>query len=107
MNVKVLVVQEQPQYDYSPAEQYGDVAFMSSHDVSPMSASLRNADIIRGMKKVMSDYVPMVDFILPSGSPINIAAVMMMAGKMGGKHKILKWDNRSNNYTPVTINIGE
>ena len=107
MAIKVLVVQEQPQYDYSAAERYGDVTFVSAFDLSPMAQSLRNKEIMAAMRKAMSDYIPGIDYILPSGSPINIAAIMMLAGRMGSKHKILKWDNRSNSYAEVILEIGE
>jgi len=102
---RVFVTQEQSHINYEQAESFGDVVFVSESDIPTVSSSLRCANAIQRMTTIMDTYIPNVDFILPSGSPINIAAVMMLAGRSGDTHNILKWENRSCSYTRVALSL--
>ncbi len=102
---KVYVTQEQPRISYEMAEDYGEVIFVSLHDLPTVSSSLRAKKAIADIKENMKHYRPGIDFILPSGSPLNIASVMMIAGRMGDVHNILKWDNRMQRYSKVRLEV--
>jgi len=104
---RVFITQEQAHINYAMAESFGDIVFVSAHDVPTVSNSLRTSGIIKSMQVVMSAYVPGRDYILPSGSPLNIAVVMMLAGQKGSAHNILKWESRSESYAKVALEINQ
>jgi len=103
----VFVTQEQAHINYAMAESFGDIVFVSANDVPTVSNSLRTEGLLRSMRSVMREYIPGRDYILPSGSPLNIAVVMMLAGQKGDAHNILKWESRSESYAKVALDISQ
>ncbi|MDQ6965267.1 MAG: hypothetical protein Q9M13_10155 [Mariprofundales bacterium] len=101
----VYVTQEQPHINYAQAEQFGDIVFCSLDDVPPVHGSLRTGRVTAAMASKMEGYRAGVDYILPSGSPLNIAAVMMLAGRRGDRHNILKWESRAKQYSRVLLEV--
>lgn len=101
---RVFVTQEGP-HDYMPAQRFGDVVFMSHDEISPFAESRRNAEIVEQLRLSMVDYIPGYDYILPSGSPVTIAHVFMLASRSGDSHRVLKWDNRAHAYNEFSVNI--
>lgn len=97
----VWVVQDNGN-DYSAAEDFGDVRFITTSDWTPLLFSSANSDFLRDIKKWKIDYVPGHDFILPAGNPV---AYMMVAFNLDqdGKHNILKWDGRRGAYMPYIL----
>jgi len=104
-DVAVYVVQEQPHINFAAAEDYGTVKFVSLRDVPTLKASLRAKDACAEIVRNMEGYRPGTDYILPVGSPVNIACVMMVAGRKGNCHNILKWENRAMRYDTVALEI--
>ncbi len=46
------------------------------------------------------------DYLLPTGDPALIAlASIYLSRALGGKIRLLKWDNRLGDYTPMEINL--
>jgi len=101
----VFVTQEQPHINYSKAEDFGSVVFVSVHDIPTVRTSLRVKEAVDTIKSKMATYRAGIDIILPSGSPINIACVMMLAGNAGTAHRILKWENRAQRYDVVMLEL--
>jgi len=91
--------------DYTQADQFGEVEFLSDADITPFAMSRRNEVVLSGMRKGLSDYVPGTDFLVLTGSPLNILAAGAMISKIGSKHNVLKWDRMNNRYVPVTIEL--
>ncbi len=101
----VYVAQEGP-FNYSSAEQYGDLQFCSVQEITPTVGGKLNDMIIGSMKKAMADYQPGLDFILLSGSPIAIAHCLSIAFNKKDKpiaHNLLKWDAQRNAYLKYTV----
>lgn len=103
---KVYVTQERPDIQYEYAEEFGDVVFVSLADIPTISSSLRARKLISEMRRIMKDYRPEIDYILPSGSPLNMVWVAMVAGQRGNTHKVLKWDRRLKKYSVVLLHTG-
>ena len=101
----VYVTQENPSFDYSPAEEYGDVVFVSKDDYSTMPNSLLNDDVSAGIRKRLMQFKHDTDYVVPSGSPVVSAAVFMALGKHGAPIRVLKWVGRNSKYTPITLRI--
>jgi len=102
---RVFVTQEQPHINYCKAEDFGSIVFVSVHDVPTVRTSVRVKESIQAIKQNMRGYRAGIDMILPSGSPVNIACAMMLAGKSGHTHKLLKWENRAQRYDVVTLEL--
>lgn len=95
---KVFVTQEVNRINYAPALEYGEVTFLTTDEYKPEPTNGKtNARITSEVINNLKDYVPGVDYILTSGSPIP----MLIVGnnlRPGVRHKILKWNNQSNKY---------
>lgn len=103
--MKVYVTQE-GKFDYSPAEAYGDVVFLTGDELVPIKGSLRNESLIDSLRFQLQKYDPEEDFILPSGSPYVSALVFYILGsKNVGKLRMLRWSNRDKQYTPIFIDL--
>ena len=102
MSRKVWVIQE-GRNDYSMAEEYGEVNFITDDDFSPMKTSAQNDRVKSDMRKFRSDYIPGIDFIIPTGNPI-VSAIAVMSLSKDRNHNFLKWDGRRACYIPFTLN---
>jgi len=103
---KVFVSQDNDK-DYSLAEEFGDVVFLSNREIVPFSASAVNQAVIHGIEATIAkDYVPGVDFLLPAGGMLSVAHMFHAAYAKVGDHRILKWDNRAQRYYTYDIRGG-
>jgi len=101
---KVFITQE-GNHNYTEAQEFGEVIFLTSSEFSPIPTSLKNSDIIKEIRKNMSDYIPGIDYIMPSGSPIAIGVTFMIAREKGATVNILKWDNHYRRYNSIIVKI--
>lgn len=96
---KVWVVQENPRMDYSPAEQFGQVHFMTADEFRPMATSLKNehviADLERGVSQLDED-----DWLILTGNPIAMGYTFHLAIQKNGRVKCLQWDRMRGEYRP-------
>lgn len=97
----VWVIQE-GQNDYSPAEDYGVVQFVTTSDMRSTSGSSQSAYAIRDIKSFKEKYKPGIDYIVPVGNPIVVSLIVMSLPD--GNHNFLKWDGRRANYVPFSLN---
>lgn len=106
MTPKVFVTQEQEKLNYAPAEQFGDVVFLTRNEFSVMKASLRNEALIDEIASKLKSFDPSVDFITVSGSPVVAATVFLVLGLRKVKSvNMLRWSNRDCVYHPITIEL--
>lgn len=96
----VWVVQENNN-DYSPAELFGTVKFITRNEYRSVENSQQNEQVISDVRNFVSSYVPGHDYIVPVGNPIVIALVVLSLGSQS--HTFLKWDRRRGVYVPHTI----
>lgn len=102
---KVYVTQE-TRYDFSPAEAWGDVVFLTNADLNNMRHSKHNEQVIAKVKDALKHYDPEFDWLVISGSPYIAALVFMLIGRKQPKHvQILRWDNRDFVYQPLHIEL--
>lgn len=103
----VFVTHESPKLDYSPAESWGELKFVTHKDYTPMGAlSPFNADLTREIKAVAKNFDSETDFVVISGSPLVTAVWFMALAERGVKRiKVLRWSNRDNQYHPTSLNL--
>jgi len=99
----VFISQENPNHDYRPAEEFGELVFLTADEYSPIANSQRNRRIVGDIHAVMSAYVPGYDFLLPSGSPVVSGIMYMVAGQRGHEHQILHWSNQERAYRLCSV----
>ena len=101
MTARVFVIQE-GNNDYSQAEEFGEVHFVTRSDLRNIEGSKQNSQVIADLWRFKASYIPDKDFIVPVGNPVLIALLSMILGN--GDHKFLKWDGRKATYVPFTLN---
>lgn len=98
----VFVTQEGP-FNYQPAEDFGELTFLSVKEITPNKGSPRNEAIVGDIQNQMQHYIPGVDYILLSGSPIAMAYTLREAFRKGPTHNLLKWDGQAGTYFEYRI----
>lgn len=102
----VYVTQEAEGLDYSTAEQYGQVVFLTRHDFVNVRGSLANEALISELNRKLRGFNPETDWIVVSGSPYVAAAVLLLLGLARHRQvKFLRWDNRDYLYRPLYIEL--
>lgn len=103
---KVYVVQENPRLDYTDAERYGDVVFMTAREFSPMKNSISNKTVLGDIDRHMKNFNPAEDFLLLTGGPILLGYAFSLALAKTGSIHVLQWDNYKHGYTPIRFDPG-
>lgn len=106
----VYVVQEQQRFDYSDAERYGEVKFLTNLEYNGLRNSFRNKQATVDIRLGMADFNPNADYLLMTGSPVAMGyafwLAMLKASNAGiFKLNILQWDRESNHYKHVTFEV--
>lgn len=97
----VFVVQENPNLNYTPAEQFGEVRFLTASEFSPSKNSLRNVQLISDISAAMASFDPDRDFLLLSGNPIMMGYVAHLALSKKGYAKFLWYSRNDGAYLEV------
>lgn len=105
---KVFVVQENPGLDYSDAERFGDIVFITNQEYSSVTGSLNNQDILRDIERAMAKFDPRQDYLLMTGNPITIGYAFHRAMLRGQETEgddaniqLLRWDGFTRTYKAV------
>lgn len=98
----VWVIQE-GNNDYAPAEQFGEVRFITTSDLRSTPNSRQNVEVRADVTKFISQYVAGLDYVVPVGNPMIIAMLILRLDR-GIKHNFLKWDGRRATYIPFSFN---
>ncbi len=100
----VWVIQE-TSHDFSDAERFGDVQFLTRDDLNNMKNSIHNERLMASLRTKLRATDP-EDFFLIAGSPYVSAVVFMMLGQMGRfSVKMLRWSNRDRAYFPLPLEL--
>lgn len=97
---RVYIVEQQA-FDYSPASAYGDVLFMDVQKLAPDApgaGSAFNSKVLQQIRRELSQYVPGIDYIVPTGAPVKLLAVGAVLKEKAPSHNVLGWDGRSQRY---------
>lgn len=101
---RVFVTQEAPQLNFTPAEEFGDVVFLTRDDFSPISASLNNHALQQEIEAKLAHFDPERDFLCFAGSPTVAAYAFMTIGRLDRRDvRVLRWSNRDRRYYPIHL----
>ena len=95
---KVYVVQR-TEHNFVPATDFGDIEFVALVNFPKFENPVKHVDFMRSR---LEAFDPAVDYLLVVGDPLNIGVAMAILAKRGA-FSVLKWDNMSSRYVPVTI----
>ena len=94
---KVFVTQFFVKGDFSKAETWGEVVFLTEREHKPEPTHRDyNVMTVAQVKRGLADYVPGIDYLLVS--PNNIINLIVGSMLPVAEHKILKWNNRVREY---------
>ena len=105
---KVFVLEQQP-FDYSPATAYGELTFLKSSRLAPSAPGAPdnwNKGVVSSLRKELADYVPNLDYIVPTGAPNRLVVVGMLLRELGPRHRLLGWDARTQRYLEYIVEVG-
>lgn len=105
MKAKVFITQENPNLNYLPAEQFGDIVFLTREDFSLVRNSLHNDALIAEVRQKLKEFNPETDYITVSGSPVVAAVVFMILSEKTKTVNMLRWSNRDHVYQHLVINV--
>lgn len=94
---KVYVVQR-TEHNLVPATDFGDIEFVALVNYPKFENPIKHVEF---MKSRLENFGP-ADYLLIVGDPLNIGVAMSILAKRG-PFAVLKWDNMSSKYVPVTI----
>ncbi len=86
--------------DYSPAEEFGEVRFITRGDLRSMQGQ-QNEAVCQDIRKFLTEYIPGKDSIILAGNPMVGALVILSL--RGPVHQLLKWDGRRAAYVPFQL----
>lgn len=103
----IVWVIEQAAFDYSPAYVYGkDIRPIVADRLTPSAPdSTWHAKTISQMRRAFADYIPDLDFVIPTGSPVRMMLAAMVMKERGDVHNILGWDAKTARYMLYTLDL--
>jgi hypothetical protein len=104
MTGKVYVVQENNRIDYSDAERFGEILFLTADEIKPISGSLRNQTILASIRRQMEDFDPTKDRLILTGNPMVIGYAFHLALSKSQSIVVLQWDRFSGQYREFLFN---
>ena len=106
MTEPIVYVTQETNYDFTPAEAFGDIEFLTRDDLNNIKGSLQNEAIVTSLTTKLKGFNPTRDYVIIAGSPYVSALVFMILGKMNLREvKVLRWDNRNFHYIPMYLNL--
>lgn len=105
MTPRVYITQESPRFNYTPAERFGEVRFLTANDISPIANSLLNAQTIAAVRTQLSDFNADIDYLAPSGSPIITGIAMAILHERFDNFRVLRWSNVDREYVVVSVSL--
>jgi hypothetical protein len=104
---RVYIIEQQA-FDYSPATVFGIPFFMNFQPLAPAGGGAPeswNQISMHQARKELAEYVPGMDYIVPTGKPAKMLAVGMLLAEKGKRHRVLGWDARTQRYLEFIINV--
>jgi hypothetical protein len=96
-------------FDYTPAEAFGDVVSLRAQNFATGAGGDDhwNRDVVHSLRKQLKNYVPMVDYLIPTGKPLKMCVVSMILMEHGARHQFLAWDAMHYRYIPYSIDLSQ
>ena len=102
----VWVLEPEGEFDYSPAKVFGDeIRPISGGKLSPNADADWHFRAIRQMRYAFIDYIPGIDFVIPTGRPVRMMLAAMVMRERGEQHKLLGWDNKTRRYLMYDLDL--
>lgn len=102
---RVFVTQENTNLNYQPAEVYGEVLFLTRHDVSPIKGSLTNEALVAEVRSKLASFDSYLDYIVPTGSPAVAAIAFALLRERTDRFNLLRWSNRDRVYQCIPVQL--
>lgn len=102
----VVWVVEQGAFDYSPALVFGgEIRLIQADKLSPNADATWHNSTIHQMRRAFSEYIPGIDFVIPTGRPVRMMLAAMIMRERGERHKLLGWDDKTQRYFLYEIDL--
>ena len=99
---QVFITHESLNFNYTQAEKFGEICFLTGSDLSVHENSPSNRTITNRIRKILIDFTE-TDYLLPSGSPLITGLAMAILHERFNRIQVLKWSNQSHTYTPMVV----
>lgn len=99
---QVFITHESLNFNYLPAERFGDVKFLTRNDLPVIDSSPSKKVIVNQIRRTLESFQD-DDYLLPSGSPIITGIAMAILHERFDEIRVLKWSNNTRDYTPMTV----
>jgi hypothetical protein len=105
MKAKVWVTQE-ARHDFLPAQEFGDIEFLTNSELSSVKNSLNNKRIADELRFKLQKFDPEHDYLCHAGSPYVFGLACFWLGLRGvTKLNILRWSSRDARYVPIYLDL--
>lgn len=89
--------------DYSPAMEFGELEFITYHDMPLYGKSTVQDQWNRDVAEFVRKYDPIRDFVITTGQPMAILCVGFALGQGGKIPRFLVWRREENRYRIVNF----
>ena len=89
-----------PKISLDKAKRFGEIEVL----LQPGANRAAVGQIAVAMRDMLKDARP-GDFLVPTGDPALIAIASIYLSRVDGVLRLLKWDNRTSDYTPMEIKL--
>lgn len=89
--------------DFSPALEFGDLEFITIHDIPLYGKGVVMDQWNRDVRDFVQKYDPMHDFIVTTGQPLAIFMIGYELAKSNKRPRFLVWRREENRYRVVNI----
>lgn len=101
----VFVIQQDDKKNLRAASRFGEIKYIFTRGVFPDDQQERAKEMVRIARKVLSDFNPTTDYVVPIGDPVSITIVAALLSELHEVIPVLKWDGEFEAYYPVTIDL--
>jgi len=94
-------------FDYSPAEAFGEIVTLRTPNFAAGAGNEWNRDVVHQLRKQLLGYVPMRDYLIPTGKPLKMCTISLLLREFGDKHRFLAWDAMHYRYVPYEVDVSK
>lgn len=100
-------VLEQGEFDYSPARAFAkEIRLVLADRLTPNAPEIEwHKRTIQQLRKAFLDYIPGVDYVIPTGQPVRMMLAAMVMRERGEIHNMLGWDPKSSRYMLYRVDL--
>jgi len=104
--MSTVFVTQETQHDFTEAEKFGTVEFLTAKDLNNNRNSQHNEALVADIAHRLRRFNPEQDYLVITGSPYISALVFLLLGLRRERSlRILRWDNRDLKYIPLYLEL--